>query len=288
MSRSELGTRLIFGPLMLAIVGFVYWADAQWMSERGMGGVLVGSVLAFLGLAGVWEYVSMMRHARYPVYGALLLLASAGLFGTAFLSSWVRIEHEMTLAAALTFGLLFVAALASLAESRMERGIELLGGTLLGFTMIAWPIYIAQGLAMHHLPSVLFVVLVCKLGDIGAYLTGIAVGRHKLIPHISGGKTVEGSLGGVVFSCVAAALLAGPLLEPFFAVGVGAAVGLGFVLNLTTQTGDLIESLLKRRCGVKDSSQLLPAHGGVLDLIDSLLFSFPAYLVMLVIITVLT
>ena len=62
-------------------------------------------------------------------------------------------------------------------------------------------------------------------------------------------------------------------------------VGISILLNLTTQTGDLIESLLKRRCGVKNSSNMLPAHGGVLDLIDSLLFSFPVYFWILIVVT---
>ena len=75
------------------------------------------------------------------------------------------------------------------------------------------------------------------------------------------------------------------LLRPEVPLGLTGAILTGIMLNITTQSGDLIESLLKRRCGVKDSSRLLPAHGGVLDLIDSLLFSFPAYLVILILLT---
>jgi phosphatidate cytidylyltransferase len=129
---------------------------------------------------------------------------------------------------------------------------------------------------------VLYVVLVCKGGDIGGYCTGRLLGRTKLIPHISPGKTVEGAAGSLLFSVLLAVLLRGPLLDSSFTLPWPAALGVGVVLNFTTQTGDLIESLLKRRCGAKDSSRLLPAHGGILDLVDSLLFSFCAWFLILV------
>ena len=77
-------------------------------------------------------------------------------------------------------------------------------------------------------------------------------------------------------------VLRAPLLDAHVALSLPVAVLVGAVLNFTTQTGDLIESLLKRRCGAKDSSRLLPAHGGILDLVDSLLFSFCAWFLVLV------
>ncbi len=132
-------------------------------------------------------------------------------------------------------------------------------------------------MSLRHLPSVFYVVLVCKSGDIGAYLVGSTLGKHKLIKHISPGKTVEGAVGSMVLSAVTAVLLRGPMLDPVLVLGLTGALGLGIMLNITTQAGDLIESLLKRRCGVKDSGSLLPAHGGVLDMVDSLLFSFFAF-----------
>lgn len=285
MGKAELGTRLIFGPLMLAFVAAVYWIDSTWLAEQGHRGVLVGSVLGLLGLAGVWEYVVMFRKAGFAVAGGLLLVVSALLFASAFLFGWRQMDRELYPIVVATIALLFPIALHSLREDRMQRGLELQGGTLLGFILIAWPMFLAQGMAIRHLPSVLFVVLVCKIGDIGAYFTGVAFGRHKLIPHISKGKTVEGSLGGIAASCLAAWLLSPWLLEPEVKLGLAAVLGVGILLNLTTQTGDLIESLLKRRCGVKDSSNLLPAHGGILDLIDSLLFSFPAYFLVLTLLT---
>ena len=283
--RGELGTRFVFGPAMLLLIAADYWIDSTLLADLGYRGVLTAAVLGLLGLLGVHEYVVMMRKGGHPIAGKLLPLFSALLLGSPFLFTWESIDRELYPMAILTLGLLYPSALASLARERMSVGLERQGATLLGFLMLVWPIYLAQGMAIRHLPSVMFVVLVCKLGDIGGYLTGVAFGRRKLIPHISGGKTIEGSLGSLACSVAASIGLSDLLLEPEVPVGLTTAILLGIILNVTTQTGDLVESLLKRRCGVKDSSALLPAHGGVLDLTDSLLFSFPAYFVVLVVLT---
>jgi CDP-diglyceride synthetase len=283
--KSELGTRFLFGPLMLVAIGIVYGLDATVMAERGMRGVLTAGVLGLLALGGIAEYVAMLRKGQFFVAGRLLPLATALLVGSAFLFGWQQVDRELYPLVILTIALLFPIAVASLTQENVRHGLEMQGGTLLGFLMIAWPMFLAQGMALRHLPSVLFVVLVCKGGDIGGYLFGVAFGRRKLIPHVSKGKTIEGSLGSAVASTVLAVVLAPWLLRPEVELGWAAAAGTGIVLNLTTQSGDLIESLLKRRCGVKDSSHLLPAHGGILDLVDSLLFSFPAYFLVLTLLT---
>ncbi|MCA8942060.1 MAG: CDP-archaeol synthase, partial [Planctomycetes bacterium] len=210
---------------------------------------------------------------------------TAVLLATPFAFGWAQMDRELYPLVISTFVLLFPIALGSLSKENMQRGLELQGGTLLAFIMIAWPMFVAQGMAIRHLPSVLFVVVVCKFGDIGAYLFGITFGKHKLIPHISQGKTVQGAIGGMLTSCAVAWILAPLVLEPEVHLNTVSVLLVGILLNVTAQTGDLIESLLKRRCSVKDSSNLLPAHGGVLDLIDSLLFSFPVIFLVLTILT---
>lgn len=280
---SELRTRLILGPTMLALLAGIYWLDTQALVGRR--GVLSAITLGLLAVGGVREYVAMMRGAGHAVASILLTAFTAGLCATAPFFGWSELDRELYPLAIGTIGLLYPLALRSLAQDRMRRGLEEQGATLLGFVLVAWPMFLAQGMALRHLPSLLFVVLVCKGGDIGGYLVGVALGRRKLIPHVSKGKTVEGALGSLVFSCVLAVLLRELLLPEDVEVGLTGMLGIGIMLNLTTQTGDLVESLLKRSCGVKDSSKLLPAHGGILDLVDSLLFSFPAYFVILVLLT---
>ena len=109
--------------------------------------------------------------------------------------------------------------------------------------------------------------------DTGAYFIGRAMGKHKLAPSISVGKTWEGAIGGLICAILGAMLIATVLnfISPF-TFKYWQIVLLGFVVGLFAQLGDLVESLLKRNMGVKESGNLLPGHGGILDRFDSLIF----------------
>jgi len=278
---SDLRTRAVLAPTMLLLIGGIYWLD--WTQALGVRqGVLSAALLGLLGVVGVLEYAALLRGGGFAVSRRSLPFWSGALFASAFWFVWHHVDHEFYPLVIGTLLLLFPLAVRSLGREDMRSGLEKQGATLLGFIMIAWPVYLAMGTCLRHLPSVLYVVLVCKGGDIGGYCTGRLLGRHKLIPHVSPGKTIEGALGSLAASVLLAVLLRDVLLAPVVVLPWYAALGVGVVLNFTTQTGDLIESLLKRRCGAKDSSRLLPAHGGVLDLVDSLLFSFCAWFPVLV------
>jgi phosphatidate cytidylyltransferase len=266
---------------MLAAIAAVYWLDISGVLGIRQG-ALSAAVLAVLGFGGVLEFAQLLRSGGFAVANKLLLGVSGLLFVSALPFGWHAVDRELYPLVIATLLLLFPLAVRSLGRDDMRTGLETQGGTLLGFIFVAWPMYLAMGTCLRCLPSVLYVVLVCKGGDIGGYCTGRLFGRHKLIPHISPGKTVEGAAGSLLFSVLLAVLLRGPLLDDSFTLSLPAALGVGLVLNFTTQTGDLVESLLKRRCGAKDSSRLLPAHGGILDLVDSLLFSFCAWFLILV------
>ena len=116
------------------------------------------------------------------------------------------------------------------------------------------------------------VALIVKCCDIGAYFTGRAIGRHKLIPWLSPGKTVEGLIGGILASMIAAIILNAALGSPLDWWWV---LIMGGILAVVGQAGDLTMSLFKRGAGLKDSSTLLPGLGGVMDVIDSLLLAAP-------------
>jgi phosphatidate cytidylyltransferase len=124
---------------------------------------------------------------------------------------------------------------------------------------------------------VLFPVALTWATDIGAFFVGRAVGGAKLMPSVSPGKTVSGAIGGVVFAVLMAWVFQRYALIPHAQIAFSpwALVGVAIAVSVAGQLGDLVESHFKREAGVKDSSQLLPGHGGVLDRVDSLLFTLP-------------
>jgi phosphatidate cytidylyltransferase len=123
----------------------------------------------------------------------------------------------------------------------------------------------------------LFPVLLTWCSDTGAYFVGRAIGRTKLMPRVSPAKTVEGALGGIALSVIMAFAYVRYLLVPNGQLGLSplGIVIFGVAIAAAAQLGDLFESLIKREAGVKDSSGLLPGHGGFLDRVDSLLFVLP-------------
>lgn len=125
---------------------------------------------------------------------------------------------------------------------------------------------------------VILVLLVTWANDTGAYFIGINFGKVKLCPKISPNKTVEGAIGGLIFSLIACLIIGGLWvnnLSPDFNFSLVQLLILGTLISLAAQLGDLVESLFKRDAGVKDSSNLIPGHGGILDRFDSLLFAAP-------------
>jgi len=146
--------------------------------------------------------------------------------------------------------------------------------TLFGILYVSW--FFSFLIKIRYMPGGLgylgALLLITKSGDIGAFLVGRKLGKTPLIPRISPKKTVEGALGGVILS-IMVAFASKPLLHFSYLHLVWLAVA----LNILGQLGDLSESLIKRDCGVKDSGNILPGMGGMLDVIDSLLFAAPVF-----------
>jgi len=160
----------------------------------------------------------------------------------------------------------------------VEGVVAAAGGTLLSFVYLGLMFGFVLAIRREHSVWLLFwVILTTKASDIGAFATGKAIGKHKLILWLSPGKTWEGLYGGIALSAaVGAAGIAGLnqwQSEPVPPAWTGAIAGVLF--GLTGVVGDLIASLFKRDAGLKDSSQVLPGFGGVLDVLDSALLVAP-------------
>lgn len=159
----------------------------------------------------------------------------------------------------------------------VSRLFPLLLYSMGGVLGIGWTL--SHLMLLRNLPHgqwyVLFLCLVVWAGDTAAMYVGKSLGRHKLAPTVSPGKTWEGALGGVAGGVLAALCSAGLLLAPMTLWEQGL---LGVGITLAGQVSDLGESLLKRYVGVKDSGELIPGHGGILDRMDSMLFAAPTCL----------
>ena len=163
-----------------------------------------------------------------------------------------------------------------------ENTFEALGGvatTLFGLAYVAalfsYLFYLRAMDVEHGAWLVLYLILVTKLGDAGAYVIGNLIGRHILMPRISPRKTIEGFVGAVLVSGLTA-VMARAMLGPM-EMTAPLAFLLGIFLGVCGQLGDLAESLLKRDCQVKDSGTAVPGLGGILDVMDSLLFTAPLF-----------
>jgi len=121
----------------------------------------------------------------------------------------------------------------------------------------------------YYLVSLL---IITWANDIGAYLIGTKLGKNKIFPKISSKKTIEGSIGGIIFS------IAGTFaLKNWLNLNFNELLSLGLIISIIAQLGDLFESVLKRGSGIKDSGTLIPGHGGILDSLDSLIFTAPVF-----------
>lgn len=153
----------------------------------------------------------------------------------------------------------------------------LLGAAFLAYVMI--PLVFVYNIRTVHGPGVVMILFgLIVVSDSAQYFVGRAFGRHKLAPVISPKKTIEGAVGGAVFGAIAGVALSQIWLP---AVSPVAAALVSLLMAIAGMAGDLFESALKRRAGLKDSGNLIPGHGGILDRIDSWLFAAPVFWVFL-------
>jgi phosphatidate cytidylyltransferase len=238
-------------PLLILLVG---WGPA-W--------IFVG-FFVILGTAALLEYFAMaFPGSASEQLGGILF----GLSLTLVVLFSRMPQAELGLSVVLVLFLsIYVFMPGKLLQRWNRLAWTLLGAVYLGYLLPHWVLLFRMP---HGRAWVFFVLLVIMMGDTAAYLAGTLWGKRKLVPEISPGKTIEGTLGYLAGSVVGGCLGARFLITELSAMEV---IALSGVLSILGQMGDLFESLIKRVFAVKDSGRMLPGHGGLLDRLDSLIF----------------
>lgn len=262
--KGSLRKRIISSALIISLAAIVTFRFPNWAFTLLAAAMIGCSLWEFFGLAEkkgifVYKYFGMLIGMLVPV----VLYFQSGMEGYFTLEPFF-----IVIACLFTFVLLFI-------RRENSQALSSVAVTMFGLLYIAW--FFSFFVKIKFLPQgallVAFLILVTKMGDVGAYFVGRSIGRHSLIPRISPNKTVEGTIGGLMFSVLTA--LIGKSYLPNFSINH--LLTLGFLLGILAQVGDLAESLIKRDCHVKDASNNISGFGGMLDIIDSLLFTTPIF-----------
>jgi phosphatidate cytidylyltransferase len=242
-------------------------------------------IMLFLAASGLIEFYGLVDKRDlvcfkpWGILGGVLLMLGTFLNLTGRLGSSgspARVNDFET-----SFLILFVLGLClrQFFSRSNTAGILAISTTLFGLMYVPWLLNFIQ--KINFFPGVdghyylLYFVLITKFSDTGAYAVGSLIGKHKMIPRISPGKTWEGFGGAIALSTLASLLFTHFLGHHMAGMNWIHAIVLGVILSTSAVVGDLIESLFKREAGVKDSGALFPGIGGILDLLDSLLFNAP-------------
>ncbi|WP_409523488.1 CDP-archaeol synthase [Nitrincola sp. MINF-07-Sa-05] len=260
MFKQRVITGLLIGPAVLAAV---WWFPISWFA------LLIGAATLY----GAWEWSNFCRYGLrervvFVVLIALLLGVVYGFLNEALVSTVTLMAVLFWLAALIMVLRYPSSSFWSNQANKMLIGIAVLVPAWLAMTAIkAWT---------HGEFLILLLLALVWGADIGAYAAGKTLGKRKLLPEVSPGKTREGCVGGLLV-CVLVGVAYSMLRELPLTATVYFVL-LSLITGMASVLGDLFESMLKRERGIKDSGRLLPGHGGVLDRIDSLTAAAPVFL----------
>jgi len=287
--------RLITGTLLTVALLALLWADGElsarlresdpvrsWLGTSD-GVLLLAFSLAVLAPLLARELAALLRGSGIAAPTALTVAAAVlGVAAVRAMPGAATPPAAAAIAGTAVWLVLAGALVAHTRGQRVEGVVAATGGTLLAFAWIGAMLGTWLLVRMQVGPWVMAgAVLTVKASDIGAYFTGMSIGRHKMIPWLSPKKSWEGLVGGIAFAALVGGLLAwwsSSLDDPRDQVPVALGAATGAVLGVLGPFGDLAESLLKRSAGAKDSGATLPGMGGLLDVLDSPLLAGPAVL----------
>lgn len=273
MALSNLAARVVVAVIAIPVVAGAVYA----------GGVVLALLLAIVSALAARELYGIAEHGGYtPLARTGVVLAFLLPLGVHFFRVGRFVPPEIALGAMV---ILAIFALALWRRSPEQHPLGAAATTLLGVFYTGALLSFAYALRYHNYvvtaragtALVFYPLILTWVSDTAGFFVGRAIGKRKLMPSVSPGKTVAGAVGALAFCMLASWTYARWVLVPFASLGLrpATALVLGAAIGVAVQVGDLVESLLKREGGVKDSSHLVPGHGGVLDRIDSLLFALP-------------
>ena len=272
--------RSISTVILVALVSLAFWLSQPW--------ILFG-LFAILSLGALSEYFRLFTDHGFRRFQVAAFVVAIAYLAMLFAPHW---GYEVDWYGELD-GLAIAALMILMVLFRVTkplegfRSLDEIAATLFGFAycvllfafipkIFLLPMTTAEGLPAASF-YLIHLVAVTKMTDIGAYLVGSAIGKQKLVPHVSPGKTWQGFWGSLVFA-VAGSYLAWWLLgDRVPLLGPVSAGFIALILALVAVLGDLAESIMKRSLAVKDSGHVMPGIGGFLDLVDSILFTAPVY-----------
>lgn len=264
--------RLIFGALYVGVLGFgIFYNELTYM---GLFFVLM--------LLSLYEFTKMLKIKCPAVYLISILLFVFSVFSMEYEFQYQTQTLYLKIALFLSFFIPFITTL----FSKKRAVIAHLGKVYLSIAYIAIPFTLLGllsflGESFHQIKWIVLGILVLIwTNDSFAYLVGKNFGKHKLIERISPNKTIEGFFGGMIFTFIFAFIIA----RYFNYLSTTSWMIIALIVSVFGVLGDLIESMFKRSTGVKDSSNLIPGHGGFLDRLDSLIFVVPFVFIYLLIV----
>jgi phosphatidate cytidylyltransferase len=284
-------SRTFFKRLVSTVVLWTVVLGALFSGILLVADLAVLVVVNVISVFALLEFSDLLRQRGFHCFRGYAGAAGAVFLTGVWLAETGRVFAGVSpLVVNLSFSSMIVVGLLvrRLAWPNMRDGLAAMGGTLFALAYVPWLLGFLMGIYFHSGTNgswwLLYFILVTKVSDMGAYLVGSLIGRHKMIPRISPGKTWEGVGGAIAISVGTSLVFAHFAQERLVGLTFLHALVLGILRGGGAVVGDLVESLMKREAGVKDSGAYFPGIGGVLDLVDSLLFNAPimfAYLVWL-------
>ncbi len=278
--------RTLSGAVYVAIVVCSIFLG-KWTDNALLGDAVFACVFFVIGIIGIYEYVHNLELKGVKSNKPMAFIAGVASYFAFFVLPLASETYVLARSIYLFVSIIFLSILIPVLYLTTfiiqlwrndNEPFTTVGHTLLPSIWIMVPLALLNTAHIFGAGLTMMIFILIWVNDSFAYITGMLLGKHKMWERHSPNKTWEGTIGGTLF-CIAAAVLAGSRFAPEIHT-LGWAI-IGLICSVAGTLGDLVESMFKRYCGVKDSGNIMPGHGGVLDRFDSILMAVPFVLLFL-------